>query len=394
MKVLNRLKNQVAERKRLWVIAGIVAAAVIVAGSLTIGHFRASGTPVASVQKPSTCAQTYKLAALRPSQITAANRMCLVQTLAFGGELTGAVGQAYPVGANDVGPTSICSVPKRWDAFPQALLAMTIGSKAYRLRIAIPGRSEHQSVTVNTLANVVELASITDPTSDWNQALGTLTVDPDGTTGTIDASLSRDVAGAQPVHVRGQWACGAPLPIPTFDPTIPCSSFYTLNQLQPGDVSRMNTSGCHPQDLTFSGDISTHVDHALTDPAYQSGGTYIGDNFCSQAYGTYAAMMKFSIGDESFQLNLNAFGDGSVTPGQYPAVSDTGVPHVNLFLGTADPGNHGTFVIDNRIQWGATTGTFTIAQDMKSGTIDAELTGPLDQPFSSVHIAGGWRCAA
>src|SRR5258708_2641372 len=128
MKALNERKTQKADRKRRSVIAGIVVGAAA-AGSLAIGHYHASGTPVAAVHKPSSCADAYNLAALRPSQIAAANPVCLVQTLKFSGELTGAVGQAYPVGTDDVGPISMCSVPKRWNGFPQALLAVTIGGK-------------------------------------------------------------------------------------------------------------------------------------------------------------------------------------------------------------------------------------------------------------------------
>src|SRR5579859_2496057 len=224
MKALNKPKPQGLDRQRRWVIAGTVVLAAIAAAILGIGHLRASGTPVASVQKPSTCADTYKLAALRPSQITAANPVCLIQALKFSGELTGAVGQAFPVGTDDVGPTAMCSVPKRWSGFPQTLLALTVGDKPYRLRIAVQGRSEHQAATINNVANIVELASIVESGGDWNQASGTLTLNADGITGTINASLLRDVAGAQPVRVSGQWACGAPLPKLAADPSAPCAS--------------------------------------------------------------------------------------------------------------------------------------------------------------------------
>src|SRR4029077_9174169 len=135
------------------------------------------------------------------------------QSLKFSGdEVAGAVGQAYPVSTDDAGPTQMCTVPKRWDGFPPAVLAMVIGPKAYRLRISPPGSSEHQAVTINNLANVVELSDFADPNADWNQASGTVTLNADGITGTIDAILLRDVNGAKPVHLPGKWACGAPLP--------------------------------------------------------------------------------------------------------------------------------------------------------------------------------------
>jgi hypothetical protein len=396
MKALDKREKQGADRKRRSVIAGTIVGVAIAAASLGFGHFHASGTPVAAVQKPSTCADTYKLAALRPSQITAANPVCLVQALKFSGELTGAVGQAFPVGIDDVGPTAMCSVPKRWGGFPQALLALTIGDKAYRLRIAVPGRSEHQAVTINNVANIVELASIVESGGDWNQAIGTLTLNADGITGTINASLVRDVAGAQPVHVTGQWACGAPLSQSAADPSVPCASFYALNQLQPADVARMKATGCNAQDLTFSGDLAGHVDHAVTDLQFSETSVLSRDNTCSQAYGEYLATLKFSIGDESFLLNLDLFSNPnpSVRPGQYPATYGDERPVAVLYLGSADPGNHGVFVDDRQVEWGSTGGTVTIAPDMKSGTIDAAFGGPPYQEFSTIHLSGSWRCAA
>jgi hypothetical protein len=381
-----------------WIVSATVAAVLLLGvGGVAFAHLRGGSVPAASVTaKPSTCADTYKLAALRPSQISAAHPVCMVQSLKFTGEVAGSVGQAYPVGADDVGPISMCSVPKRWDGFPQALLAMTIGTKAYRLRISVPGRSEHQTVTINNVASMVELASIADPNTDWNQASGTLALSADGITGTIDARLLRDVAGAQPVHVIGQWACGAPLPLPAIDSSVPCASFYTLNQLQPADVDRMKASACNAVDLTLSGDLAGHVDHAVTDLPFENSSVLSRDNTCSQAAGEYLATLKFSIGDESFLLNLILFSDSnpSVGPGQYPATYPNDQPAARLFLGSADPGNHGLFVDDHRVEWDATSGTITIARDMKSGTIDAELGGPPYQVFSTLHITGTWRCAA
>lgn len=383
---------------RLIVAAGIAAVLLLGAGgAVAFAHLRGgSGIVTGGTPKPSTCVNTYKLAGLRPSQITAANPVCLVQSLSFSGELTGVVGQAYPVSADDVGPTSMCSVPHRWEGFPQALLAITIGKTAYRFRIAVPGRSEHQAVTVNSLGNVVELASIADPNYDWNQVTGMVTLNADGITGSIDASLLRDVAGARPVHVTGNWACGAPLPAPSVDASVPCASFYALNQLQPADVARMKSSGCNAQDLTFSGDLLGHVDHAVTDLQLAETSPLSRDNTCSQAYGEYLATLKFSIGDESFLLDLEMYGNPgpSVGPGQYPASYGDEHPAAELFLGTADSGDHGIFVEDRRVEWGASGGTITLAADMKSGTIDAAFGGPPYQEFSFLHITGSWRCAA
>ena len=378
-----------------WFVAAAVGLVLLLGvGGVALAHYRTGSVSVASITvKPSTCVEAYRVLSLHPSEITAANSACLVQSLKFTGELAGSVGQAYAVSANDASPTSMCAEPKRWNGYPQALLAMVVGCKAYRLRISAPGSSEHQAVTINNLSNVVELAAITDPSTDWSQATGTVTLSPDGITGTIDASLLRDVAGAQPVHVSGQWACGVPLPLPAFDATVPCASFYALNQLQDADVARMKASACNAQNLTFSGAISAQLDHAVTDTAIAPQPGYGGDNFCGSGGEEYTATLKFSIGDESFLLDLDTRNYPSVGPGQYPVTSGSAVGAV-LFFGHADAGNQGQFVTDDQVFWLGSGGTFTIAPDMKSGTIDASLRGSLSHAGSTVHITGSWRCAA
>lgn len=214
-----------------------------------------------------------------------------------------------------------CTEPKRWSAYSRVSLAMVIGAKAYRLRISPPGSSEHQTLKITSLTNVAELAAIGEPSTDYNQASGTVTLNPDGITGAIDATLLRDAAGAKPVHLTGQWACGAPLPLPSVDASVPCSRFYSLNHLDEADVARMKAQACNRQDLTFTGAISGHLDYAVTDRTYAAFPGISGDNFCA-AIGNgneYDASLKFSLGDESFLLNLNPRSSRSIVPGQYPA---------------------------------------------------------------------------
>jgi hypothetical protein len=379
-----------------WTIAAVICALLLLGiGGVAFAHFRSGAVVVDSgTGKPSTCSDTYRLVSLRPSEITTAHSVCLVQSLKFTGELAGMVGEAYTVSADAASPTSMCAVPKRWDGFPQARLAMVIGSKAYRLRISPPGASAHQAATINNLSSAVELASISDPSTDWSQATGTVTLNPDGITGMIDANLVRDAAGAQPVHVSGQWACGAPLPQPASDASAPCTNFYALNQLQPADVARMKARACNTENLTFSGDISAHLGHAVTDTAIAPQIGYGGDNFCGSGGEEYTATLKFSVGDESFLLDLDVSNYPSVGPGKYSAQSTGASVGAVLFLGHADPANHGVFVADDQVFWLGSGGTFTIARDMKSGTLNATLRGSLSHAGSTVHIAGSWRCAA
>jgi hypothetical protein len=269
-----------------------------------------------------------------------------------------------------------------------------VGAKAYRLRISPPGASEHHPVTLNNLAQIVELRAINGPSSDWNQATGTVTLNADGITGTIDANLLRDVAGAQPVHVTGKWACGAPLPLPSFDPSLPCGRFYALNQIHDEDVARMKASACHAEDLTFSGALQGHLENAITDTAVPWSAGF-GDNICPSASspvkGYYTAALKFSIGDESFLLDLNVRDPFSVIgPGQYSASKEEGV---SLWWGHADPENQGRFETDFKIFWLGSRGTFTIAPDMKSGTVDASLEALSSDFPSAINVKGSWRCA-
>jgi hypothetical protein len=143
------------------------------AGRLLLAKPTANATLIA---KPSSCDDAFRVLKLAPSMITAARPVCLVQSLVLSGELHGSVGQAYPVEADGVAATPLCTIPRRWSNFPKVMLAFAVGNKAYRLRISTPGYSEHQAVTVQNLQGAVELASIADPNVDWSQVSGTLVV--------------------------------------------------------------------------------------------------------------------------------------------------------------------------------------------------------------------------
>lgn len=377
----------------------IVAATLALVGLGTFGvvHMassRSASNAVVATLKPTTCDDAYRALKLAPSQITTARSVCLTQALQISGELSGTVAQAFPVQADGVAPTQMCSVPKRWSGFPQAMLAIVLSKKAYRLRISVPGTSAHRAMTVSAARGVVELVSIADPKADWNQATGTVSVNADGITGTIDADVVRDIPGVKPAHITGQWACGAPLPVPTFDASVPCASFYALNQLQPADVARMKASACQVEDLTFTGDINAHLDRAITDTAISPHTGYGGDNYCGSVGEEYTATLKFSIGDESFLLDLDVQNYPAVAPGQYSAQTSGSSVGAVLFLGHADPNNQGVFVTDDRVSWSGSAGAFTLAPDMKSGTLDATFSGLDGGSGSSVQVKGMWRCAA
>ncbi len=368
---------------------------------LLIGGFGAARLLVAKnavnttllAARPSTCDDAFRVLKLTASETAAARSVCLVQSLQISGELHGTIGQAYPVNAEGGTPTSMCSTPKRWDQYPQVLLAFVVGGKAYRLHISPPGWSEHQAVTLRNLQGQLDFTSIADPSVDWSQASGSIEVNADAVTGSINADLLRNVTGARPVHISGNWACGAPL-AKSFDETAPCSLFYALNHLADADVARMKASACEPEDLTFSGAIIGHLDHAITDSAFGHDWGIDGDNNCRGAGAEYNASLKFSIGDESFLLDLYPRAYPSVKPGSYPAGSGAFSANAFLWLGRADPSNQGRFVTSQHVYWYGSGGGFTIAGDMKSGTIDETFSGLLDHSSSTVHLIGSWRCAA
>jgi len=376
------------------------AIAIVVGALLVLGlavfavvHLASPHNAAAAVTapKPATCADAYRVLKLAPSQISAANPVCLTQSLELSGEVTGQVAEAYAISQDSLAPTPMCTEPKRWSSFPTALLAFVAGGKAYRLRISIPGSSEHQPVTINSVSNVVELASISDPSQDWHQGTGKVSLNADGITGSLDVNVVQDVSGAVAVHISGQWACGAPLPLPAFVASAPCSNFYALNQLRAADVARMKKNACDAEGLAFSGDISARLEHAITDRAIAPTPGYGGDNYCGSVGEQYTATLKFSIGDESFLLDLGADQYPGVTAGRYTAESGMSVGVV-LFLGHADPANHGEFVTDDQVFWVGSSGSFSIARDMKSGTVDATVIGLVTG--STVRIKGSWRCAA
>jgi hypothetical protein len=345
-----------------------VAIVLFVALSACGGY---NGGPVAT--RSTTCDDVF-----RALNLTAAARPgCLAQSIRLSGELNGSVAQAYVPG--------MCTTPKRWDNFPTARLMLAVGNKAYRLTISPPGASEHQRVSFKQVSGRVELASVADPAAHWHEASGSLAVNADGVSGKLAVDLLRDAAGAQPVHVTGQWACGAEA-VPIADPKVPCSLFYALNRLQSADVARMRASACLAEDLTFSGAISGHVDHAINDAPYAREPGIDGDNNCLAIGDQYDASLKFSIGDESFLLNLNPRAYPRVGPGRYAA-------NALLWLGNADPAHNGLFVTDPHVYWFGSSGSFVIAGDMRSGTIDETFTGMSGHPESTVRIAGGWRCA-
>jgi hypothetical protein len=155
----------------------------------------------------------------------------------------------------------------------------------------------------------------------------------------------------------------------------------------------MKIQACNAVDLTFSGDVSGHLDHAITDTTIRAGWIGVGeDNSCVSIKTNYVASLKFSLGDETFDLTVRALNYPSVGPGSYSF--DSAGLNAILALGHADPEHHGIFLEDRNMFWTATAGSFTIARDMKSGTIDETFTGlKIGQP-SSVRIVGTWRCAA
>src|SRR6266849_4613809 len=135
----------------------------------------------------------------------------------------------------------------------------------------------------------------------------------------IDANVLRDVSGATPVHISGRWACGAPLALASFDASVPCGAFYALNQLHDADIARMKAGACNNESLAFKGDLSGQLDHAITDTGASQHSGIDADTICGAVGAYFAGAFKFSIGDESFLLDLNLHTYPAVAPGEYSA---------------------------------------------------------------------------
>ncbi|MGH7904422.1 MAG: hypothetical protein ACREPA_09930, partial [Candidatus Dormibacteraceae bacterium] len=268
--------------------------------------------------------------------------------------------------------------------------------------LTIPVAYDHAATDLSSVGGDVSLSQVPDHNQSWGQATGRLSVDASGVAGSLDVSLTRDTQGAAPLLISGRWACGHPAPPPVYDATVSCSLTYALAGLSADAVARLQSAhACLAQDLTLAGGLVFHVDHALNDPTRPPAiGQSPPVNACGVQVDSYLASVYFSSGDETFLLSIvraqDPILDGPFAPGSFPALYMNDVigqpaPAVNLNL--AQPAADGSLGTDQGPAWEATGGTFTVAPDLRSGTVNADLKGGVSGA-ETVHLAGAWRCAA
>jgi hypothetical protein len=382
-----------------------VIAAALSAGCGTAQHQGA--VPPARVGPP-TCAAIFARLGYKPS-LVAKDRdegRCLAENLNLSGEVYGPVHEGV-VDYYDIGSQGLCTKPVRGASWPPATLTVEVGDKAYHLAINPPGVSDHAASTADA-TGAIELKRIDAGGMDsidysWRSTAGKLTVNADGTNGTVDATLKRDANGAAPLRLKGSWRCGAaPSPLASPDPSIPCDAYYIGAGTSAGDIAKLKAAGaCLPQNLTVTGGLSFHVAEGVNDPSL---GSYSLVDLTGRCGGllandkqSYAASVLFAVGDEVFQLTLEASRDQFYGPLQFP---DFGPSYPSVVGGTLPTVHLST----GKLTWSSTAGKFSVSDDRRSGTVDMDLAEPTDtggivpSPVTvnggqPVHVAGSWRCA-
>src|SRR5260370_30658276 len=128
-------------------IAIVVGALLLIGlgafGVVRLASLHSAPTAAFVAPKPTTCTDAYRVLKLTPSEVTSANPVCLNQSLQLSGEVVGAVGQAYTIDSRSVAPTPMCTTPKRWNGFRQALLGFIAGGHGYPPRLAPPRSPQH-----------------------------------------------------------------------------------------------------------------------------------------------------------------------------------------------------------------------------------------------------------
>jgi hypothetical protein len=304
---------------------------------------------------------------------------CVPEHLQVSGEVSGQI----LVGHLQDRPERQCSKPGLGQPFSTIGLRLDvlIANKPYVLLIRPPGKYLGQQATsTSDVAGAVTIQILT-ALADYVSSSGRMTVDASGYRGTMDVDLKRDVAGATPVHVKGDWSCGTPPAPAKLDASVPCSSYFAVANLSPETVDSKSVP-CLPQDLTFSDGLAFHVKEAVMLPA--TGGPTCG-GLTSDDQQNYTAKESFAGGGFAYDLNFTTHNDLIHGPLTFP---DFG-PAYTTALGSQAP----TLTLSTgAVTWSSTAGMYSVASDHKSGTVDMDLVGGLTTN-QAVHVSGSWKCA-
>jgi hypothetical protein len=148
-------------------------------------------------------------------------------------------------------------------------------------------------------------------------------------------------------------AAASPSPSPVTPPGPTPSALAASNQGATSAASRLPVA----QDLTLDGAVSAKIDKAVTS--------------CGGSNGQWNASLAAKVGDEDLTIYMTLVNDKG--PGKYSAKNDDGTINIAVHTPSLDYLGDG--------------GGFTVADDHRSGEIDATFTGGL-------HLAGKFTCAS
>lgn len=353
------------------------------------------------------CAHVFAQLHTAPSRMAAdrADGACQPQRLVF----TGAVHDTAVSGLISDQP---CARPQRGQWFKATTMTVAVAAQPYQLTVNPDGTfDERESDTTLAAGGAagVEVRSLPDYTHHWiAQPGGHLTTAADGMGGTIDVQLAEDVATkTQPLHITGTWRCGGAVPGTSPSPAAtagPCADYFAAAASAIADtgVPSPATGTCLNQNLTLSGGLTAQVTQAVNDLTHPDTNSALGSGLCGEStdllHHAYVVTLEFAVGAEPFHLVLE---DG-VAP-------DAAIPYPNF--GATYPllqqDNASVHLHAGYVSWLAKTGTWTVAPDHHSGTVDMDLAEtptaalsinhlgppPLANGGKPVHISGSWRCA-
>jgi hypothetical protein len=367
-----------------------------------------SNASTGSGQTPSSgppCSDIYRLLGLGPSPSTDVGK-CVAQHLTVTGEIKGKVDYALV--------QQPCARPARSQPEPAAQLEVALNNLHYTLAIQSDASYNRAPVTQviqpkpgQTGVDLSYRAQSRPDVFRWQATDGSLSVNADGLSGTVDANVARE-GGKAPTHIKGDWRCGEAKRFKV-DPALastPCGPLYFLAQLTTNDIERIKGEhGCNTEDLTLSGSVAGHVTEGVTDEGSgqsvftapkQSCGYRTKDIYYSHPEQEhYQSNVHFLVDDEVFTLHISQF---PYAPGTYNAFTQipTGGrlsdPFPAVVLYDDRPQEFLQETPGRLTSWSSKTGTFTLA-DAHSGTIDMDLEGGVSGS-DKVHISGSWRCAA
>jgi hypothetical protein len=366
-------------------MSGVSPALIAIAAIALVGCGSSSTTssPPGPSPAPATCESVYGLLGLPPSAIadSEARHQCVQQDLEVSGEISGSIRAGH---LSALGGAACVKPVLGADLGGGPRLDVDLGGRLFMLTIRLSGQYRGDASTpIVDVRKAVELATA-DSTVDYTATAGTMSMDASGYSGAVDLDLQRDVAGAHPVHITGTWSCGPPPLAPSPTSTDPCVDYATLVGL-PSPGPGESAAPCVPQDLTFTGGLSFSVKQALgglsrtTGISRACGGTVPDDTY------SYYSTQSFAAAGSAYQLSFEISHDRSAGPVPFPSFGPTYVyssgrqPNPTLSLRTG------------LVTWESTAGTFVVASDHRSGSVDMDLRGGLDAN-QTVHVSGSWRC--